>query len=321
MSARNRRDLENRELAQLAESLPLASAITAQLDKASIIRLTSAYLALRRIFPRFEESTDELFEVGSFLLQTLDGFVLILDPGGKMMYVSETASVHLGLSQVELIGASIFDFLHRDDEAELHYILSCADSRRLNTVLPYTEEIERMFFVRLRCVLPKRNAGITYNGYKTISCWGYSKMYHDQVSSTNMGLIAVGYMLSRSGVTEIKLSPSVFMFRARLDLNIIFIDSRIRALIGFAASSLLDMSLYQIVVLEDAHIIEKAHRILLSKNQSTTGYYRLLHNGCGYVWAQSHFFVVPMLRASISHCIVAITEVFRYRSLLNRFHQ
>lgn len=33
MSARNRRDLENRELAQLAESLPLASAITAQLDK------------------------------------------------------------------------------------------------------------------------------------------------------------------------------------------------------------------------------------------------------------------------------------------------
>ncbi|VDK34498.1 unnamed protein product, partial [Anisakis simplex] len=30
MSARNRRDLENQQLSQLAESLPLASAITAQ---------------------------------------------------------------------------------------------------------------------------------------------------------------------------------------------------------------------------------------------------------------------------------------------------
>uniref|UniRef100_A0A914RQX3 Helicase ATP-binding domain-containing protein n=1 Tax=Parascaris equorum TaxID=6256 RepID=A0A914RQX3_PAREQ len=76
-----------------------------------------------------------------------------------------------------------------------------------------------------------------------------------------MGLIAVGYMLSRSGVTEMKLSPSMFMFRARLDLNIIFIDSRITALTGFAASSLLDISLYHIVLLDDAHIIERAHRI------------------------------------------------------------
>uniref|UniRef100_A0A915B7M9 PAS domain-containing protein n=1 Tax=Parascaris univalens TaxID=6257 RepID=A0A915B7M9_PARUN len=313
MSARSRRDLENRELAQLAESLPLASAITAQLDKASVIRLTSAYLSLRRIFPHFEDVNDELIEVGSFLLQTLDGFVLILDPHGKMMYVSETASVHLGLSQVELIGASIFDFLHRDDEPELRYILSCVDSRRLNTIIPYTEEIERMFFVRLRCVLPKRNAGITYNGYKTISCWGYSKIYHDHLGSTNMGLIAVGYMLSRSGVTEMKLSPSMFMFRARLDLNIIFIDSRITALTGFAASSLLDISLYHIVLLDDAHIIERAHRILLNKNQSTTGYYRMLHKGTGYVWVQSQFCIVPMLRATVSHCIVAITEVFSAR--------
>lgn len=42
-----------------------------------------------------------------------------------------------------------------------------------------------------------------------------------------MGLLAVGYMLTRSGITELKLSSSTFMFRARLDLNIIFVDSRL----------------------------------------------------------------------------------------------
>lgn len=70
--------------------------------KASIVRLTSAYLALRNVFPPRNSSNGQIetMAIGSFLLQTLDGFVLILDAAGKMMYVSETASVHLGLSQV-----------------------------------------------------------------------------------------------------------------------------------------------------------------------------------------------------------------------------
>uniref|UniRef100_A0A915PW86 PAS domain-containing protein n=1 Tax=Setaria digitata TaxID=48799 RepID=A0A915PW86_9BILA len=268
MSARNRRDLENRELEALAQCLPLAAAITFQLDKASIVRLTSAYLALRNVFPpRNSSGQIETMAIGSFLLQTLDGFVLILDANGKMMYVSETASVHLGLSQVELIGSSIFDFLHRDDELELRHILSNNDfnctqfTNGRDGDHSYDEEIERMFFIRLKCVLPKRNAGIIYNGYKTISCWGYSKISHNGGRVTNMGLLAVGYMLTRSGITELKLSSSMFMFRARLDLNIIFVDSRVTALTGFGASSLLDTSLYQMVLLEDAHTIEKAHKI------------------------------------------------------------
>jgi hypothetical protein len=39
-------------------------------------------------------------ELGSHLLQTLDGFIFVVAPDGKIMYISETASVHLGLSQV-----------------------------------------------------------------------------------------------------------------------------------------------------------------------------------------------------------------------------
>lgn len=41
-------------------------------------------------------------ELGSHLLQTLDGFIFVVAPDGKIMYISETASVHLGLSQVSL---------------------------------------------------------------------------------------------------------------------------------------------------------------------------------------------------------------------------
>ena len=64
-------------------------------------------------------------ELGSYLLQTLDGFVFMLAPDGKIIYISETASVHLGLSQVELTGNSIYEYLYHADHEELSQLLSC----------------------------------------------------------------------------------------------------------------------------------------------------------------------------------------------------
>ncbi|KAI8481479.1 Neuronal PAS domain-containing protein 3 [Branchiostoma belcheri] len=46
-AARNRRGKENYEFYELAKMLPLPAAITSQLDKASIIRLTISYLKMR----------------------------------------------------------------------------------------------------------------------------------------------------------------------------------------------------------------------------------------------------------------------------------
>lgn len=43
-------------------------------------------------------------------MQTLDGFIFVVAPDGKIMYISETASVHLGLSQVRLYDQIIIIF-------------------------------------------------------------------------------------------------------------------------------------------------------------------------------------------------------------------
>lgn len=56
-AARSRREKENAEFLELARLLPLPGAITSQLDKASVIRLTTSYLRMRHVFPdgeRFE---------------------------------------------------------------------------------------------------------------------------------------------------------------------------------------------------------------------------------------------------------------------------
>lgn len=132
-------------------------------------------------------------ELGSHLLQTLDGFIFVVAPDGKIMYISETASVHLGLSQVELTGNSILEYIHPEDQDEMKSVLSLQhnaytsndqDCLLTNDALIYnnhnvinsnynvpaqslpTIEIERTFFLRMKCVLAKRNAGLTTQGYK-----------------------------------------------------------------------------------------------------------------------------------------------------------
>jgi hypothetical protein len=53
-AARMRREKERTEFIELSKLLPLPSSTTSQLDKASIIRLTSSYLRMRAAFPEGE---------------------------------------------------------------------------------------------------------------------------------------------------------------------------------------------------------------------------------------------------------------------------
>lgn len=54
-AARSRREKENAEFLELGKLLPLPAAITSQLDKASVIRLTTSYLKMRQVFPDGEQ--------------------------------------------------------------------------------------------------------------------------------------------------------------------------------------------------------------------------------------------------------------------------
>ncbi|XP_053994427.1 protein trachealess isoform X4 [Hylaeus anthracinus] len=144
-AARSRRGKENFEFYELAKMLPLPAAITSQLDKASIIRLTISYLKLREFSGHGDppwnrdgsppnksvktvclarssaSAAVDHFEVhqGTHILQSLDGFAMAVAADGRFLYISETVSIYLGLSQVEMTGSSVFDYVHQQDHAEV----------------------------------------------------------------------------------------------------------------------------------------------------------------------------------------------------------
>ncbi|CAB1342660.1 unnamed protein product [Coregonus sp. 'balchen'] len=319
-AARTRREKENSEFYELAKMLPLPSAITSQLDKASIIRLTTSYLKMRIVFPQGlgeawghtsrTRSLDNVGrELGSHLLQTLDGFIFVVAPDGKIMYISETASVHLGLSQVELTGNSIYEYVHPADHDEMTAVLTPHQPYHSHFVQEY--EMERSFFLRMKCVLAKRNAGLTSGGYKVIHCSGYLKIRQYSLDMSpfdgcyqNVGLVAVGHSLPPSAVTEIKLHSNMFMFRASLDMKLIFLDSRVAELTGYEPQDLIEKTLYHHV-----HSCDTFHLRLLVKGQVTTKYYRFLAKQGGWVWVQSYATIVHNSRSSRPHCIVSVNYV------------
>uniref|UniRef100_A0A8C9N8D8 SIM bHLH transcription factor 2 n=1 Tax=Serinus canaria TaxID=9135 RepID=A0A8C9N8D8_SERCA len=286
-AAKTRREKENGEFYELAKLLPLPSAITSQLDKASIIRLTTSYLKMRAVFPeglgdawgqpsRIGPLDNVAMELGSHLLQTLDGFVFVVASDGKIMYISETASVHLGLSQVELTGNSIYEYIHPSDHDEMTAVLTAHQPLHPHLLQEY--EIERSFFLRMKCVLAKRNAGLTCSGYKVIHCSGYLKIRQYMLDMSLydscyqiVGLVAVGQSLPPSAITEIKLHSNMFMFRASLDLKLIFLDSRVTELTGYEPQDLIEKTLYHHVHGCDVFHLRYAHHLCKHLGWGTAG--------------------------------------------------
>lgn len=184
------------------------------------------------------------------------------------MYISETASVHLGLSQVELTGNSIYEYVHPSDHEEINQLLNLSPPQYFVPNSKNEIEIERSFFIRMKCVLAKRNAGLTNSGYKVIHCSGYYKIpsySNNDMNGYDSGysspyLVAFGHSLPSSSITEIKMNNNMFMFRASLDLKLIFLDSRVFQLTGYEPQDLIEKTLYHHIHVQDIPSIKAAHQ-------------------------------------------------------------
>lgn len=174
---------------------------------------------------------------------------------GKIMYISETASVHLGLPQIDLTGSSVFDYIHPADREDIKQMLLLSDTEQAQLSAQAQDqqqqqqqledgqcneggkfELGRSFCMRMKCILPKRNAGLVSSGYKAIHCNGYLKVRRRPAQGEpiklppkggeweSYALVALGHSLLPTASTEVKLTGSSFMFRASLDLKFYFIE-------------------------------------------------------------------------------------------------
>ncbi|XP_051789965.1 neuronal PAS domain-containing protein 1 isoform X1 [Erpetoichthys calabaricus] len=335
-AARSRRGKENFEFFELAKMLPLPGAITSQLDKASVIRLTISYLRMREFSsqgdppwsPQMEGRQNkagqrnqmalvsDLFEqqLGGHLLQSLDGFVFVVSHEGRFLYISETVSIYLGLSQVELTGSSIFDYVHPADHLETAEQLGLKPHRRAadqdsgpngtsaeapelaDASSPISLEEEcpnRNFFIRMKSTLTKRGLHVKSSGYKVIHVTGCMRSRAAVAQNSTplvqrvLGLVALAHTLPPSTLSEVRIDSQMFVFRVNMDLQVVYCENRISDYMDLSPAEVVGQSCYHFVHVEDVDSIRQSHEDLLRKGQVVTGYYRWLQRHGGFLWLQS----------------------------------
>lgn len=318
-AARCRRSKESEVFYELAHQLPLPHNISSHLDKASIMRLAISYLRMRAVLSTCnseEEEDDSDKQLNSFYLKALDGFVMVLTEDGDMIYLSENVNKCMGLTQFELTGQSVFDFMHPCDHEELREMLT----HRIAPVKKGKEQnTERSFFLRMKCTLTSRGRTVNVKSatWKVLHCSGHIRVYESGSSQTHCGfkeppltcLVLICEPIPHPSNIEVPLDSKTFLSRHSLDMKFSYCDERITELMGYEPEDLLNHSVYEYYHALDSDHLTKTHHDLFTKGQVTTGQYRMLAKEGGYVWVETQATVIYNTKNSQPQCIVCVNYV------------
>ncbi|XP_066559951.1 hypoxia inducible factor 1 subunit alpha, like isoform X2 [Amia ocellicauda] len=326
-AARSRRSQETEVFYQLAHALPLPRRVAAHLDKAAIMRVTLSYLRINRLLQAGGVSVEEgEGERAAILARAPAGFVMVLSSDGDMVFLSESVNKHIGIPQLDLLGQSVFDFIHPCDQEELRDALTTrlGFSRKQREV-----PTERSFFLRMKSTLTSRGRTVNIKSasWKVLHCSGHIQTYKppEQQATTPSDGEAPGFGLPppqpltfltllcepipHPSSLDFPLDSSTFLSRHSLDLKFTHCQGRVSELVGYQPEDLIGRSAYEYHHALDSDHMTKSLQILLSKGQVTTAHYRFLVKTGGFVWAETQASVIYNNKSAQPEGVVCLNYI------------
>ncbi|KAM7120794.1 aryl hydrocarbon receptor [Molossus nigricans] len=330
--SKRHRDRLNTELDRLANLLPFPQDVINKLDKLSVLRLSVSYLRAKSFFDvalkspladrsgvqdngrtKFGEGLN--FDEGEFLLQALNGFVLVVTTDALVFYVSSTIQDYLGFQQSDVIHQSVYELIHTEDRAEfqrqLHWALKpsqCTDSgQRIDEanglaqpVVYYNPDqlppetsafMERCFICRLRCLLDNSS------GFLAMNFQGKLKYLHGQnkkgkdgsVLPPQLALFAIATPLQPPSILEIRTKNFIFRTKHKLDFTPTGCDAKGKLVLGYTEAELCTRgSGYQFIHAADMLYCAEYHIRMIKTGESGMVVFRLLTKDNRWTWVQSN---------------------------------
>uniref|UniRef100_A0A0N5BFZ5 BHLH domain-containing protein n=1 Tax=Strongyloides papillosus TaxID=174720 RepID=A0A0N5BFZ5_STREA len=264
--AQKRRIEENKQIDCIGSLLPISQVISKEhMDKTSIVRLALSYIKLQKYlvarFPLHSKSYQHhsnFYECNS-LIELIDSFIIFATSQNQILYVTETISIFMGLSQIDLIGNNILSYIHPDD----HYNFINIKEYIFNVMYNYNTITTVSVPVRMKSTLSRRSNKDVFNdivGYKTviidITCG--SLMMNNQLISY--------YLLNITPITttiglSIKLKSNTLVVTLTTDFYIWYFENdNEMSEYHIEFQNLRNNSLYKFIHPDDSITVSDMHR-------------------------------------------------------------
>nr|BAJ17131.1 hypoxia inducible factor 1, alpha subunit [Ascaris suum] len=283
-AARDRRGKEADIFTDLKEVVPIVEEATVtHVDRIALLRVASTMFRLRKHASKLlktalcEESLGLWSE--ATLLESLDGFMAIIDSDGVILYITESVSIYLGLTQTDLTGRSLKEFVHPNDYEEVSK--SSAE----------TSDDGYMTVMRMKSVISPRGRNLNLKSalFKPVNCriravtdeGGRLRVLQCSAQPAGQGSSAA--MAAKSA----EIPNGTYMTRHTCDMKFSYVSESFNYILRHEARSLMGTSFYSLVHPADINAVAASMREMLSKGHTRTPYYRLIGAGRTVVWVQT----------------------------------
>ncbi|XP_014349486.1 aryl hydrocarbon receptor isoform X1 [Latimeria chalumnae] len=333
--SKRHRDRLNAELEKLSRLLPFSEDVITKLDKLSVLRLSVSYLRAKSFFgvalqkQRLQvakplttnghntyrnqsgpQSSHLSIAEGELLLQTLNGFLLVVTSDGTIFYSSTNIQDYLGFYQSDIINQSVYELVHTEDREEfrrqLHWALNPSQVRKEERGERTSQEcnnlyqpdqlppenssfLNRNFVCRFRCLLDSSS------GFLALHFHGKLKFLHGQNKKSENGtprppqlaLFCIAVPVQPPAILEIRTKSLIFKTKHKMDFTPLSVDSKGKVFLGWSEMELKARSGYQFVHFEDMMYCADNHVRMMKTGDSGPTIFRLLTKDGHWAWVNS----------------------------------